>query len=189
MDKRKSRKPPERLTREVWLEKALEVLRHEGNAGLRIDHFTHLLGVTKGSFYWHFKDRSDFRNAILDYWDQIYTKRVTAKAEAGGGDAGERLRRAIELVTREDLSGYDEPIDGWAAHEPDIAARVRKVYKFRYNYIRSLFAEMGFKGADLETRTVACLGLLKSERSMPPGNKSRPSRARIDAWMKFFTKP
>jgi len=177
-----------RLTREAWLEKALEVLHHQGNAGLQIENFTRKLGVTKGSFYWHFKDRDDFRRAILDYWDEYYTRRVMEHVEAKGGDAWTKLRRVIEMVALENLSGYDEPIDGWAAHEPAIAARVQAVYKFRYQYIRSLFAELGFRGSDLDTRTVAFLGLLKAEWTMPPGNKTRPTPARIDSWVKFFTR-
>jgi len=187
MERRRAKKPPKRLNREVWLKKALEVLRQKGNAGLQIESFTRELGVTKGSFYWHFKDRTDFRVAILAYWEQMYTRRVIAKSVAGGGTARQRLRRVLEMVAQDNLSGYDEPIDGWAAHEPAIAARVQEVYDLRYKYVRSLFSELGFKGADLETRTIACLGLLKAEWSMPPGNRSRPTRARIDAWLKFFT--
>jgi len=187
MVKRRTKKPPDRLTQEVWLEKALEILRQKGNAGLQIESFTRELGVTKGSFYWHFKDRRDFRAAILDYWEQMYTRRVIAKSVADGGTARQRLRCVVEMVARENLSGYDEPIDGWAAHEPVIADRVQESYDLRYKYVRSLFSELGFKGVDLETRTVACLGLLKAEWSIPPGNRSRPTRARIDAWMKFFT--
>lgn len=177
-----------RLTREVWLQKALEVLHRQGNAGLQIENFTRKLGVTKGSFYWHFKDRDDFRRAILDHWDEWYTRRVVARVEAEGGGARTRLRRVVEMVTRENLSGYDEPIDGWAAHEPAIAARIQAVYEFRYRFIRSLFAELGFQGFDLDTRTVALLGLLKAEWTMPPGNKTRPTSERIDTWIEFFTR-
>ena len=182
------RKSPTRLTREAWLEKALEVLHRQGNAGLQIENFTRQLGVTKGSFYWHFQDRDHFRRAILDYWDERYTRRVVAQLEAECGDARAKLRRVIEMVTRENLSGYDEPIDGWAAHQPAIAARVQVVCEFRYKFIRSLFVEMGFRGLDLDTRTVAFLGLLKAEWTMPPGNRTRPTPARIDSWMKFFTR-
>jgi len=185
---KKQAKSPTRLTREAWLEKALEVLRRQGNAGLQIENFTRKLGVTKGSFYWHFKDRDDFRRAILDYWDERYTRRVAAHVEAEGRDACSKLRRTIEIVTQENLSGYDEPIDGWVAHQPAIAARVQAVYKFRYEFIRSLFADLGFRGLDLDTRTVALLGLLKAEWTMPPGNKARPTAARIDSWVKFFTR-
>lgn len=175
-----------RFSREVWLEKALDVLRLEGNAGLQIENITKRLGVTKGSFYWHFKDKNDFRRSILDYWDQVYTKRVVAKIEATGGTAKEKLRTVMDMVSRDNLSGYDEFIDGWASHEPEIATRVQKVYDYRFQYTRSLLAEMGFKGMDLETRAVACLGFLMYEANMPPGNKSRPTKTRIDAWMKFF---
>ena len=188
MAKSNSHSTSVRLSREVWLEKALEVLRFDGNAGLQIENITKRLGVTKGSFYWHFKDRGDFRRSVLDYWDQVYTRQVVAKVETLGGTAKQKLRSLIVVVASDNLSGYDDFINGWAAHEPEIAARVQQVYDFRYKYMKSLFAEIGFKGIELDTRTVACLGLLMSERIMPPGNQSRPSKSRIDDWVRFFTR-
>jgi AcrR family transcriptional regulator len=50
------------LSRDEWLEKALIVVSREGGAKLRINNPVTEVGVTKGSFYWHFKSRDDFRS-------------------------------------------------------------------------------------------------------------------------------
>ena len=60
-------KNKERLTKEMWLEKALEVLKTQGSAKLHIASLSKDLGVSKGSFYWHFKDRSDFIHALVRF--------------------------------------------------------------------------------------------------------------------------
>ena len=57
MAKQKKTKP-NRLTREEWLQKSLDLLISGRHGKLRIDNITKELNVTKGSFYWHFKNRA-----------------------------------------------------------------------------------------------------------------------------------
>jgi AcrR family transcriptional regulator len=56
-----------RLSQGAWLEKALEILANEGEKKLSIVHLAKLMGVTKGSFYWHFKNRKDFTETLIHY--------------------------------------------------------------------------------------------------------------------------
>jgi AcrR family transcriptional regulator len=60
-------KSSKRLSREEWLSRALQVLSREGKAKLKIESLTKNLGVTKGSFYWHFKGRAEFVRSLADY--------------------------------------------------------------------------------------------------------------------------
>jgi AcrR family transcriptional regulator len=60
--------PAPRFDREAWLEAALEVLARQGQAKLRVETLARQLGVTKGSFYHHFKNREAFLKALLAYW-------------------------------------------------------------------------------------------------------------------------
>jgi AcrR family transcriptional regulator len=60
----------------MWLAEALQVLTKSGNAKLPVDNIARALGVTKGSFYWHFKNRKDFVAGIIDYWDKQFTRPV-----------------------------------------------------------------------------------------------------------------
>lgn len=63
---RESTKP--RLGREAWIEAAFDALARAGEGGLRVEPLAERLGVTKGSFYWHFKDRDALVAATLDAW-------------------------------------------------------------------------------------------------------------------------
>ena len=138
-DEKTAKKTTTRFTRGAWLIAALKILSTEGNSSLRIAKISSDLNVSKGSFYWHFKDREDFLHAIVAYWSEEYTERVKSEVQATRGTAREQLRHVIETVTRDNLSNYDVAFDGWASHEPAVAKNVRKIYQVRWRYIRSLF--------------------------------------------------
>ena len=187
--RKKSSRKQERLSREEWLQKALEVLSREGESKLRIDRICQALGVTKGRFYWHFAGRTEFLEAILDYWARSFNQRVPETVEAHGGDARERLRFLFTMVTKENLGRYDNAFDAWAAHEPGIADLVRKVYRLRWDYVGSLFRELGYRGVELEVRTAAFLSYLKVETQVTGKPPVRRSPQRIETELEMFAGP
>lgn len=178
-----------RLSREAWLARALEILAREGESQVRIDRLCRALGVTKGSFYWHFESRSDFMNSLFDHWSVEFTQRVARAANERGGSAEERLYTVLEIVTIGRLARFDSAFDSWAAHEPELTAKVSGVYRFRYDYVGSLFREMGFRGIDLDTRTAAFLGFVKSEPTLTGRSARRPSPQRLRRALAFFVRP
>jgi AcrR family transcriptional regulator len=70
-----------RLSRDEWLEQALEVTSRKPHGKLRIHELVKHLGVTRGSFYWHFKDREDFVRSLGEYWDRWSTDQVIHAVE------------------------------------------------------------------------------------------------------------
>jgi len=155
-----------RLDREEWLSKAMEVLATEGQAGLRIQGLCDKLSVSRGSFYWHFKDRDDFKHAMLEYWHDEYTAPIPDWVESEGGTPEERLDRLIRAVHDRDGTRYDMAVRSWAVQDPSIARLVRKTDKYRLDYLRSLFSAMGFTGNELEIRTRACLSYITLEKGL-----------------------
>ena len=153
-EKRKSNyKSSKRLNREEWLSRALEVLSREGKAKLRIELLTNSLGVTKGSFYWHFKNRTDFVKNLAEYWARHSTDQVIEVVNQSQGAASDRLLNLMDFLCRKDFGKYDVSMRAWAAQEPEVARIVKKVDEQRFNFVRSLFIELGFKGLELEMRT------------------------------------
>ena len=143
----------ERFTREQWLSTALEVVARKGGAKLRIRDLVASLGVSTGSFYWHFQGRDDFVVSLVDYWEKTFTSRVVAEMGDVEGDARQRLLKLMELLLEKGFARYDVPIRAWAAQEPAVARRVRRADQQRLRFVGSLFAEMGFTGVELEVRT------------------------------------
>lgn len=149
-DKKATRK----LSRMEWLENALDAISHEGGAKLRIDSLVRTLGVTKGSFYWHFKDRDDFVFRLIDYWHEHYTLTVSDYLDDIDGSADVKLRKLMEMIFVEQLARHDLAIRSWAIAEPKLRKRVKRTDDYRLKYLRNLFSEIGFdkKGADLRAR-------------------------------------
>jgi AcrR family transcriptional regulator len=65
------------LQRFDWLLKALEIFVAEGIDAVRITRLAEDLGVTRGSFYWHFKNREDLIDALVSYWKDKNTAAIT----------------------------------------------------------------------------------------------------------------
>jgi len=141
-----------RFDRVAWLEAALEVLAQEGNSKLRIENLSRDLGVTRGSFYHHFNSREEFIAALAEYWVETTTEQTNAKIASLDIPAAERLLTLMQMIREHRLDRYDIAFRSWAAQNPKVAEQVRRVDLVRHKFVRELFAEMGFEGADLDDR-------------------------------------
>ena len=95
-----------RLTRARWLEEGLTVLQEDGPAALAADRMAKRLGVSRGSFYWHFANAMDFAAAVLAEWEDRWTNQIIAAIEAVGGKPQQRLFALIEKTGGQDASIY-----------------------------------------------------------------------------------
>ena len=157
-----------RLSRDAWLRRALEVLRDEGVQGVRIERLARDLGVTKGSFYWHFKDRGDLRRSMLDYWTEKYNDVIVQHPEYQDAEPAAGLLAAVRRVRAEGLDHYELAMRAWAAHDEEAAAAVRAAYEKRTTFVRGFFTRLGFRGLAAEIRTRLALCYLSWEPSMYP---------------------
>ena len=160
------KKSGQRLSREDWLENALTVLSKEGRAGLQIQGLSAALGVSRGSFYWHFEDRRDFIRALLEYWYEEYTSGVPGAVGRDGGSAEERLARLMRLVHDQDLTRHDLTVRSLASLDPQFSRMVAKTDRFRLDFLESLFMGMGFTDNELKIRARACLAYMTVEHHM-----------------------
>ncbi len=142
-----------RLTRGDWLAHALEVLKEEGSAGVRVAPLSRSLGVTTGSFYWHFENREDLRRSLLEHWETDLAVATPEQLSECRGDARERLLALLKLIIREDLNRYDRAMRAWASSDEMVAAAVRRVDRRRLDTARQLFLEMGFDPAEADLRS------------------------------------
>ena len=156
-----------RLSRDQWLARALDVLAMEGHAKLRLETICSELGVTRGSFYWHFKDRDDFVRSVVLYWSGQFTDPVIDHIRQLGDDAQERLRSLMHFVSEGGYARYDVCVRAWAAQDPGLVAKiVEDVDRRRLTFVRSLFTGMGFEGRESEFRARACIAYLMFEASV-----------------------
>lgn len=176
------RTPPKtRLDRETWLLRALEALAEEGPQVLAVEKLCSRLGVSRGSFYWHFKNRAEFVRDLVDYWDQRFTQAIRDTVAVHEGDAAERLMALTELIQQVKAARFDLAIRSWAGAEPEAAAAVKRTDETRYRFVRSLFAELGFQGDELEmrTRTYVVFSSMDDALGKPESPKGRVRRNKL----------
>lgn len=139
--------------KESWLRRAMEVLAREGKSKLSTESLAKDLGVTRGSFYHHFKNREDFVRSLLRFWASNFTAEIVSSIQSSSLTPEERVLHLMRLIRDERIDRYDIALRGWAAEEPNVAEELRKVDEARYLFVRKLFEDLGFQGADLEERT------------------------------------
>ncbi|MBE9115592.1 TetR/AcrR family transcriptional regulator [Lusitaniella coriacea LEGE 07157] len=132
-----------KLGQQDWIDLGLKVLEESGIEAVRVEPLAKLLGVTKGSFYWHFKNREEFLEAILQAWVSQQTDSIIEQVEAMGGDAVTKLLHLFELAIEDD-GRVENAIRAWAAHDSRIAATLNQVDSRRLNYTKNLFLSVGF---------------------------------------------
>lgn len=164
MARRSSREA--RLNRDAWLQHALKILRDEGIQGVRIDRLARDLGVTKGSFYWHFKDLADLRQSILDHWAERYSNVIVENRAFLEAEPAEGLFAAMKMVRTNRLDEFEIALRSWADHDSEADKVVRTVYERRTKFVRSFFTRLGFRGKDAEIRTRSLLCFMSWEPSM-----------------------
>ena len=87
-----------RLSREDWLEESLKLLARQGNRLITVEVLCERLGVSRGSFYWHFKDREDFLVAVIKHWEKQSTVVIRDKVFSLQASPEERLLKLLEML-------------------------------------------------------------------------------------------
>jgi AcrR family transcriptional regulator len=176
-----------RLGKEEWLARALEVLGKKGASELTVESLAQKLGVTKGSFYWHFKDRADFFRQLIEYWDEHFTQTVITEISGLNVPPEKRLLELMRLVLSKRLDRLEMPVRAWAQQNPALAPLVRRVDRHRISFVRSLFLEMGFDEDEAEMRTRIFLTYMITQRFLLPSTAGSKQFADLRKRAAFFT--
>lgn len=143
------------LTEQDWVDAAIKILVEENVRGIRIDALCKMLGVTKGSFYWHFATRGDLLAAMLEHWRRRTTLNVIRSLSGAGADPRDKMRRLFGLPRRTKAPAsaqVEASIRDWSRRAEMTRKAVQEVDEIRYRYIVQLYAEMGFDQAEARKR-------------------------------------
>jgi len=127
--------------KEQWLDLALQQLVNNGPESLKIVPLCDALGVTKGSFYHHFKSRSDFIEALMLYWYQKATLNFIEQENTKEG-ALERLNKLDQVIAANDIEA-EMHLRAWALKEASIGVHLEKIDDRRQQYLIACFKELG----------------------------------------------
>lgn len=152
-------KPRELLAKEAWVDTAIEVLGETGLEGLAVESLATRLGVTKGSFYWHFKNREDLLRAVLERWEREATDGVIEALERVA-DPAQRLRQlfSFSLGNVAHLRAEAALRAGALAGDASMAASVHRVMTRRLEYTQSVYAAMGEPAGEAKRMGIVAFG-------------------------------
>lgn len=145
-------KKQKRLGKKDWINAALDTLYTSGISAVRIEVLARELRVTKGSFYWHFKDLAALKVQMAEVWKATQLGFLTDMKTRQTGIAEKDLRALIDFTVSKD-SRHDIGIRAWSLHDKAVEKVVRDIDKARLKYIETIFSKMGFQGEDLQNRT------------------------------------
>jgi AcrR family transcriptional regulator len=159
----------DQLSAKDWLDQGLKTLTRNGFTALKAEPLAKAMGVSRGSFYWHFADIGAFHAAILKHWRDVAAEQIIANLEAASGNADPLallLRRAFG--TRLTL---EKAVRTWASVDPLARSAVQAIDRRRLNYVERLFRANGFSPGVARARAQilywAFLGFALSERPLP----------------------
>ena len=160
------------VTRADWLEAGLKVLAEDGAPALTIERLTEQMGLSKGSYYHHFKGAGGFRTALLEYFEAQFTARlidtVEQKPEA---DSATKLKRLLDLVLADEAKVQLEiAVRAWALQDAEARAAQERVDLARTAYLQQLCRGLDSKKLDDPDRLARLLYLILigAEQVLPP---------------------
>jgi AcrR family transcriptional regulator len=131
----------DQLSAQDWLELGLKTLATQGFAALKAEPLAKAMGVSRGSFYWHFEDIGAFHAAILKIWREIAAEAIIANVEAASDDA-DPLTVLLRRVFSERLA-LERAVRSWAAFDGAAKAAVQAIDRRRLDYVEGLIRARG----------------------------------------------
>lgn len=140
-----------RLSAENWALAALDVIAEQGLAAVAVEPIARRLGVTKGSFYWHFPSREALLVAALERWEKTEQETVFGQMEAVS-DPRVRLRELFQLVAHAPKTHiiYSELLK--ALDHPVVKPVLGRVSLRRMEYLAASFRQAGLPRQDAQNR-------------------------------------
>lgn len=135
-----------------WVRVGLDALRRHGAAGVRVERLAADLGITKGSFYWHFRDRDELLDELLEFWSREMTEAEFERIREVKGGLVQRLVTLAEDVLDKGMGRYDPAVRAWARTDRKVAVAVAQVDRQRVRVLAGFFEEGGFAPAEARTR-------------------------------------
>ena len=167
-----------RLSADDWAQAALDLIAEQGVGAVAVEPLARRLGVTKGSFYWHFPSRDALLQAALERWEVVEQQQVFGSLEEVP-DPRTRLRALFQLVAHEVTPHviYSELLK--ALDNPMVRPVIDRVSQRRMEYLIASFRQAGLSSTDARHRArlayAAYVGFLQLSLQL-----QQPKQARED---------
>jgi AcrR family transcriptional regulator len=174
------------LGRDDWLRAARLGLLRGGVEAVRVEKLARDLGVTKGSFYWHFQDRDELLELLLREWESELPEMLAQAVRGSREENFHTLVRMLEqraMLSEQGLVPSDAAIFAWASVDPEVARRVNKAEEEKIQLLMDLVG----RHERMELFYLAWLGFVARGQRVPESRKRFPEIARLT--LEMFSEP
>ena len=135
-----------------WIKGGFRALAKGGEGAIRVEAIARDIGVTKGGFYWDFKDLNDFKAAMLDFYQAVGTQGIINNSEKF-----QSPKDALLFIVDEAIKDPDDDFGGaktklaireWASRDENARIRIQFIDSLRIETLKSIFQAAGIKELD-----------------------------------------
>jgi AcrR family transcriptional regulator len=178
-------KPPStRLTVEDWLQAGYTLLAEQGVRALKVESLCRQMGVTRGSFYWHFEDMNSYRAALVESWNTFLERDRQSLAQQSELPPRERLTAMMTTLVSPQHWMLERAMREWARTDPAAAANVREADRLTLRSVTKAFCDFGFSLDDAKLRAqltfAAGIGLLHLTGSAAQAQQAAPQERLLE---------
>jgi AcrR family transcriptional regulator len=140
----------DQLSANDWLDLGLKVLAAHGFTALKAEPLAKAMGVSRGSFYWHFADIGAYHAAILKHWREVAAEQIIAGLEAAS-DHDDPIALLLRQAFTARLS-LEKAVRSWAASDAAARSAVQAIDRRRLGYVEELLRRKGFAADTAQAR-------------------------------------
>lgn len=179
----------QRGSEDLWLDAAYGVLTTAGVEAVKVMPLAKMLGLTRTSFYWHFKDRDALLEAMVQRWERRNTGTLVARCEAFAASVSEAMLNVFDCWLNPALfdSRLDLAIRNWARTDPALQARLDRADAARSAAMAAMFRRFGFPEVQAQVRAQTVLYTQIGYISMQVREDAPVRVGRMPDWVEVFT--
>lgn len=132
-----------RLSATDWVDAALALLTADGVSSVKISRLCDRLGVTKGSFYWHFSDLDALWEAMAERWRETHNAKFTELDEIATLPPDQRVVALAGMLMNAENLVVETAIRDWARSNPRVAESVRRIDSEVFKAVNAAMLELG----------------------------------------------
>ncbi len=132
-------KTKKKINKTAWFDEGFKILKASGAAGLTIENLTKGLNKTKGSFYHHFKNRDDYSEKLLKFWEEKQTFDIVKISQEKKTFQGVN-EKLLELSRKNLDPELEVAIRAWALREPLARVFLERIDNQRMGFLRQMFS-------------------------------------------------
>ncbi|PAT32466.1 TetR family transcriptional regulator [Vandammella animalimorsus] len=168
--KKASRPARAQLTPQDWIDAAMDLLVQKSIDAVNVDALSKRLGITRGSFYWHFTDREDLLARLLESWRDASTHQVIVRFERQGATPKELIAELLSLPQRgqsaKRAASIELAIRAWARRDELAYQAVAAVDAHRLSYIAQCFVALQFGLHEAQARAFMLYSYILAESNV-----------------------